>query len=84
MIDTNHDGLSFRSRLTYFPIGLRNYSGFKALMKSLKKDLDPDAEKNVMSTVSQPFAPPDPGRNIAVKVITNTGAEMTVTLDGGW
>ena len=53
-------------------------------MKSLKKDLDPDAEKNVMSTVSQPFAPPDPGRNIAVKVITNTGAEMTVTIDGGW
>ena len=84
MIDTNHDGLSFRSRLTYFPIGLRNYGGFKALMKSLKKDLDPDAEKNVMSTVSQPFAPPDPGRNIAVKVITNTGAEMTVTIDGGW
>lgn len=84
MIDTNHDGLSFRSRLTYFPIGLRNPSGFKALMRSLKKDLDPDAEKNVMSTVSQPFTPPDPGRNIAVKVITNTGAEMTVTLDGGW
>ena len=84
MIDTNHDGLSFRSRLTYFPIGLRNPSGFKALMRSLKKDLDPDAEKNVMSTVSQPFTPPAPGRNIAVKVITNTGAEMTATLDGGW
>ena len=84
MIDTNHDGLSFRSRLTYFPIGLRNYNGFKALMRSLKKDLDPDAEKNVMSTVSQPFTPPDPGRNIAIKVITNTGAEMTATLDGGW
>lgn len=84
MIDTNHDGLSFRSRLTYFPIGLRNPSGFKDLMKSLRKDRDPDAEKNVMSTISQPFAPPDPGRNIAVKVITNTGAEMTVTIDGGW
>ena len=85
MIDTNHDGLSFRARSIYFPIGLRNPSGFNDLMKSLKKkDRDPYAERNVMSTVSQPFAPPDPGRNIAVKVITNTGAEMTATLDGDW
>jgi len=29
--------------------------------------IDSGAEKNVMSTVSQPFAPPDPGRNIAAQ-----------------
>lgn len=81
MIDTNHDGLSFRARLTYFPIGLRNEAGFKDLLKSLKKDRDPQAEANVVTTVSQPFPPPDPGRNIAVKVITNTGAEMTTTIE---
>ena len=84
MIDTNHDGLSFRARRTHFPIGLHNPSGFKQLMKSLKKELDPEAEQHVMSTESQPFPPPAPGRNIAVKVITTTGAEMTTTIDDGW
>ena len=81
MIDTDHNGESFFARLTYFPGGIRNYSGFKKLMKSLKKDLDPDAEKKLMATVSQPFPPPSEGNNIAVKVITTTGAEMTTTIE---
>ena len=86
MIDTNHDALSFRVSLIYFPNGVAapDRANFKKLMKSLRKDLDPDAEAHIASTVSQPFAPPDPGRNIAVKVITNTGAEMTTTIDSGW
>ena len=29
--------------------------------------IDSRAEENVMSTGSQPFAPPDPGRNIAAQ-----------------
>ena len=54
------------------------------LMKSLKKELDPHAEQHVMSMESQPFPPPATGRNIAVKVITTTGAEMTTTIDDDW
>ena len=84
MIDTDHNGESFFPRLTYFPSGVRNYRGFKQLMKSLKKDLDPEAEAKVLATVSQPFDPPREGNNIAVKVITNTGAEMTTTISEGW
>ena len=34
-----------------------------------------------MATVSQPFPPPSEGNNIAVKVITTTGAEMTTTIE---
>ena len=81
MIDTNHDSLSFFPRLIYYPCGLHNYSGFKQLMKSLKKDLDPEAEAKLFSYESQPFPPPTEGNNIAVKVITTTGAEMTATIE---
>ena len=85
MIDTDHDGLSFIARLTYFPNGVRNQAGLKAAMRSLAKDLDPDAEANLTSLQSQPFDQPADGRPIAVKAITRTGAEMhTVILPEDW
>ena len=37
--------------------------------------------KQSSGTVSQPFPPPSPGNNVAVKIITRTGAEMTATAD---
>jgi len=80
MIDTDHDSLSFIARLTYFPNGVRNKSGLRAAMKSLAKDLDPDAEANLTSLLSQPFDVPSGGRPVAVKAITRTGAEMNVVI----
>ena len=85
MLDTNHDGLSFRARRIYFPNGFPKGSDIKKLIAKIpKRERDEHALENVCSTTSQPFAPPDPGRNIAVKVNTNTGAEMTTTIDAGW
>ena len=80
MVDTDHDGRSFIARLTYFPNGLRNSAGLRAAMKSLAKDLDPDAEANLTSLLSQPFDIPVDGRPVAVKAITRTGAEMNATI----
>lgn len=85
MLDTNHDGFSFRVRCAYFPNGFRKGSDIKKLIAKIpRRERDEAALDNIQSTVSQPFAPPDPGRNIAIKVITTTGAEMTTTIDEGW
>ncbi|WP_419911573.1 DNA methyltransferase [Candidatus Poriferisodalis sp.] len=85
MLDTNHDGFSFRVRRAYFPNGFRKGSDIKKLIAKIpKRERDEHALDNIQSAVSQPFAPPDPGRNIAIKVITTTGAEMTTTIDDGW
>lgn len=84
MIDTNHDGLSFESRLVYFPSGLANDAGFKALAKSLGRGRDPEAENALWSLTSQPFPAPEPGKVIAVKAITKTGAEIAGLITEGW
>ncbi|MDE0605810.1 MAG: hypothetical protein OXH78_01480 [Acidimicrobiaceae bacterium] len=76
MIDTDHDGLSFIARLTYFPNGVRNQAGLRAAMKSLGSDHDPDAEASLTSLQSQSFDIPP----IAVKAITRTGAEMNTVI----
>lgn len=83
-IDTNHDGLSFESRLVYFPSGLANDSGFKALAKSLGSGKDPDAEDALWPLTSQPFLAPEPGKVIAIKAITKTGAEIAGLITEGW
>ena len=80
MVDTDHDQMSFIARLTYFPNGVRNRSGLRAAMRSLAKDLDPDAEANLTSLLSQPFDIPPDGRPVAVKAITRTGAEMNAVI----
>ena len=83
MIDTNHNGLSFYSHLVYFPAGAKG-TGLATLAKSLGNQLDPEAEDALWSLKSRPFPAPDPGRNIAVKAITTTGAEITATINEGW
>ena len=85
MIDTNHDGLSFETRHVYFPSGLANERGFRALAKSLRRGKrDQDAEDALWSLTSQPFPAPDPGKVIAVKAITKTGAEIAGLITDGW
>ena len=78
MVDTNHDHMSFVARLTHFPNGLRNDAGLRAAMRSLAGDLAPDAEAQIITFQSKPFAIPPGGRPIAVKVIT--GAEMNTVI----
>ena len=77
MVDTDHDGTGFFPRLVYLPGYRRGDPQIKRLLKSLGKDLDKTAEEALCGTVSQPFPPPNPGNNVAVKIITRTGAEMT-------
>ncbi len=80
MIDTDHDQMSFIARLTYFPNDLRNDAGLKAAMRSLGRDLVPDAQSHIVSFRSQPFPIPPDGRPVAVKAITDTGAEMNTVI----
>ena len=80
MVDTDHDQMSFVARLTHFPNGLRNDAGLKAAMRSLAGDLAPEAEAQIITFQSKPFPVPPDGRPIAVKVITDTGAEMNTVI----
>ncbi|WP_419924937.1 site-specific DNA-methyltransferase [Candidatus Poriferisocius sp.] len=80
MVDTDHDGTGFFPRLVYMPGYKRGDTQIKQLVKSLGKELDKTAEEALCGTVSQPFAPPRPGNNVAVKIITLTGAEMTAVV----
>ena len=83
MVDTDHDGTSFFPRLVYLPGYKQGDPQIKRLVKSLGKDLDKTAEEALCGTVSQPFPPPRPGNNVAVKIITRTGAEMTAIVESG-
>lgn len=80
MIDTDHDQLSFVARLTYFPNGVNRDAGLKAAAKSLRRKWAGDAEADIVTDQSAPFPIPGDGRIVAVKVITNTGAEMNTVL----
>ncbi|MCY3863083.1 MAG: site-specific DNA-methyltransferase [bacterium] len=77
MVDTDHDGTGFFPRLVYLTGYKRGDPQIKRLLKSFGKNLDKTAEEALCGTVSQPFPPPSPGNNVAVKIITRTGAEMT-------
>ncbi|HCB38002.1 MAG TPA: hypothetical protein DEP66_07400 [Acidimicrobiaceae bacterium] len=79
MIDTDYDGLSFFARRIHFP-GSEGDSLVDELKKSLGRGLDKAAWDAMQSNRSAPFPLPKTGR-IAVKVITSTGMEMTVTRD---
>ena len=85
MIDTDHDQLSFVARLTYFPNGLNRDAGLKAAAKSLRRKWAGDAAADIVTDQSAPFPIPADGRTVAVKVITDTGAEMnTVVGPDAW
>jgi adenine-specific DNA-methyltransferase len=80
MIDTDHDGAAFFPRLVYLPGYKRGDRQIKNLLKALGRDLHPDAAGALCGLVSQPFDAPQPPNNVAVKIITRTGAEMTTTI----
>lgn len=77
MIDTDHDGASFFSTLTYLPAA-RKDPNLKRLIKELGKTADEDALDKIVSLRSQPFPPT--GQPVAVKIVTTTGAEMTALI----
>jgi len=80
MIDTGHDGTAFFPRLIYLPGYKRGDAQIKRLLKTFGRDLDPEAAAALCGLSSQPFSAPQPPNNIAVKIITRTGAEMTTTI----
>ena len=77
MIDTDHDGHSFFARRIHFP-NAANDRQVKRLKKALGRGIDQLRWDATFSTKSAPFPPPETGY-IAIKIITETGIEMTVT-----
>lgn len=77
MIDTDHDGHSFFARRIHFP-NAANDRQVKRLKKALGRGIDQLRWDATFSTTSAPFPPPKTGK-IAIKIITETGIEMTVT-----
>ena len=76
MVDTDHDGISFFARRLHFP-GAQDDRQIKRLQKALGRTMDKLSWEAALSHCSAPFDPPTTGR-IAVKIITTTGAEMSV------
>lgn len=75
MIDTNYDERQFYARRFHFPgkDGDRQISRFQ---KALERQIDIDEWKSMLSLTSTPFPKPNTGQ-IAVRIITNTGVEMS-------
>lgn len=75
MIDTNYDERQFYARRFHFPgkDGDRQITRFQ---RQLKKQIDDTEWRAMLSLTSTPFAKPATGQ-IAVRIITNTGVEMT-------
>ena len=77
MIDTDHDGHSFFARRIHFPNAADDRQ-VKRLKKALGRGIDQLRWNATFSTKSAPFPSPKTGQ-IAVKIITETGIEMTIT-----
>ena len=77
MIDTDHNGDSFFARRIHFPNAADDRQ-VKRLKRALGRGIDQLRWDATFSTTSAPFPPPKSGQ-IAVKIITETGIEMTVT-----
>lgn len=75
MIDTNYDEKQFYARRFHFP-GKDGDRQIKRFQRELKKQIDADEWQAMLSLRSTPFPKPSTGQ-IAVRIITNTGVEMT-------
>lgn len=75
MVDTNYDERQFYGRRFHFPgkDGDRQLTRFQ---RALKNQIDIDEWEAMLSLNSTPFPKPTSGQ-IAVRIITNTGVEMT-------
>jgi len=77
MLDTDHDGESFFARRIHFP-GADKDRQIKKLLKELGKHADQIEKQALTAMRSAPFDPPKRGQ-LAVKIVTTTGMEMTAT-----
>lgn len=75
MIDTNYDEKQFFARRFHFP-GKDGDRQIKRFQRQFKKHIDQEEWKAMLSLKSTPFRKPRTGQ-IAVRIITNTGVEMT-------
>ena len=75
MIDTNYDEQQFFARKFHFP-GKDGDKQITKVKRELSKQIDDIEWKAMLSLKSTPFRKPRSGR-IAVRIITNTGVEMT-------
>lgn len=81
MLDTDYDGRSFFARRMHFP-GQHRDKQIAKLKKAFAKSLDTAAYEAMLSNRSGPFPKPKSGQ-VAVKIITRTGDEMTRILGVG-
>ena len=79
MVDTNYDQLQFFARRFHFPgkDGDRQIKRFRAAMNRYINGTEWEA---MLSLKSTPFPNPKSGQ-IAVRIVTNTGVEMTTVKD---
>ena len=75
MIDTNYDETQFYARRFHFP-GKDGDGQIKRFEKQLETQIDTEEWEAMLSLTSTQFPKPETGQ-IAVRIITNTGVEMT-------
>ena len=75
MIDTNYDEKQFYARRFHFP-GKDGDGQIKRFQRAMKNQVDTEEWNAMLSMKSSPFPKPNTGQ-IAVRIITNTGVEMT-------
>ena len=78
MLDADHDGKAFFAHRLHFP-GHGKDRQLRRLATALGSRLNRDAWNAMLSLKSTPFPKPESGE-VAVRIITHTGAEMAVVL----
>ena len=81
MVDTAYNEKEFSARRFHFP-GKENDNQIKRMYRELKKRIDPEEWDTLFKLRSSPFPIPDSGM-IAVRIITNTGVEMSTVKSVG-
>jgi adenine-specific DNA-methyltransferase len=76
-LDTDYDGLVFRTRQAFFPNG-----GWEKLAKTLKGTVDEELMEQLERFESIPFAPGE-NRKAAVRVVDDAGTTSEVVLELG-
>jgi len=81
MVDTDYDGAAFFAREIHFP-GQGNDRRLKRLKSQLGKRIDPELWEACLTAKTRPFDPPESGE-VAVRIITSAGAEITAVRSVG-
>ena len=80
MVDVNYDGESFKARLMNVIANSRNQKTLRDLRKAFPK-IDDDRFAMMTSSTTLPFALPERGVKVAVKVVDLTGMEHMAVID---